>query len=108
MSFGWGRPAVPRKRRCRLCQLRYIQERGGLCRRCFEEAKRAAAVVLKPQPTAIEVVPKRQPLRTVVVEGVEFEVMWDGSYDVPKNAAAPAPDEAILSRGTSTGNGREI
>jgi hypothetical protein len=78
-------------RRCVACRQRWAQE-SSLCRRCardpehaglLEQIDRRAKLIEIERELAIASLtrrlPRDAPNRTIVVRGVRFEVMWDGT-----------------------------
>ena len=70
------------RRACSCCGIRWPQDRTGLCRRC----KRAVGIVDAEQsrserqrPVFRVPEPEARPLRTALIDGVEYEVMFDGT-----------------------------
>jgi hypothetical protein len=77
-------PVLPKSVRCRACKFRY-QQKAGLCASCYREhsgefARSDAEVRNAPEPTGgTRVVQVERPRREVTVDGVTYEVMFDGT-----------------------------
>lgn len=71
---------IPSASRCEACGVRWKQPyRNGMCQRCYAES---LAVRLAEQQACAALgndIARPDAHRTVVVEGVEYEVMYDGT-----------------------------
>jgi hypothetical protein len=68
--------------RCRECGERWPQTHG-LCRTCERFARAAGRLSPKDRNRQAETVfaarPPAPPLRTYLIDGIEYDVLWDGS-----------------------------
>lgn len=82
-------------RYCRMCLERWPQ-RKGLCRRC--EQNGLIEALWSAHQSAGATVPASVPLtgrRIVVVEGIEYEISWDGSMGGAAARGVPLANERV-------------